>query len=59
MSGFTLIHGDGGKANILIPRAGDRPVYIIDRQPFERLYDDCRLSAAMGVYIATEYCRAA
>jgi hypothetical protein len=25
--------------------------------PWERLYDDYRLCAAMGVYIATEYCR--
>ncbi len=106
--GFTLIHGDTGDTNILVPRDRDRPIYIIDRQPFdwslttwlgaydlayamvldwevetrralempvlrhyhaqllhhgvadyawERLYDDYRLSAAMGVYIATEYCR--
>ncbi len=107
-NGFTLIHGDVGHNNILVPGHGDRPIYIIDRQPFdwslttwlgvydlayatvlewevetrrrlempilrryhdqlikegvrayswERLYDDYRLSAAMGVYIATEYCR--
>jgi thiamine kinase-like enzyme len=107
-NGFTLIHGDVGYNNILVPRDGDRPIYIIDRQPFdwslttwlgaydlayamvldweietrrrlelpvlrryhewlrksgitgypwERLYDDYRLSVAMGVYIATEYCR--
>jgi hypothetical protein len=107
-NGFSLIHGDAGDTNILVPRAGDRPIYIIDRQPFDwslttwlgaydlayamvldwpvdirrrlelavlrryhdqlqdkgivgyswqRLYDDYRLSAAMGVYIATEYCR--
>jgi hypothetical protein len=106
--GFSLIHGDTGVTNILVPRAGDRPIYLIDRQPFdwslttwlgvydlayalvldwdvetrrrlerpvlqryhrgllehgvsgypwERLWDDYRLSAAMGVYIATEYCR--
>jgi hypothetical protein len=106
--GFTLIHGDVGDTNILVPRFQDRPIYIIDRQPFdwslttwlgvydlayaivldwevetrrrwempvlkryhdqlnkrgiagytwEQLYDDYRLSVAMGVYIATEYCR--
>lgn len=108
-SGFTLIHGDVGHHNILVPRVGDRPIYIIDRQPFdwglttwlgvydlayalvldwdvemrrelegpvlrhyhqsllqhgannyawEQLWDDYRLCVAMGVYIATEYCRA-
>jgi len=107
-SGFTLIHGDVGHNNILVPRTGGRPLYIIDRQPFDwslttwlgvydlayaivldweverrrqyemqilahyhkclvengvsgysrdRLVDDYRLCAAMGVYIATEYCR--
>lgn len=107
-NGFTLIHGDVGHNNILAPRRGDRPIYIIDRQPFDwslttwlgvydlayaivldweietrrrlempvlkhyheqllkkgisgyawdQLYDDYRLCAAMGVYIATEYCR--
>jgi hypothetical protein len=106
--GFTLIHGDVGHGNILVPRTDDRPLYIIDRQPFdwslttwlgvydlayaivldwdvetrrqlemavlqryhewlikrgvrgyswEQLFDDYRLSAAMGVYIAVEYCR--
>jgi hypothetical protein len=107
-NGFTLIHGDVGHSNILVPRNGDRPIYIIDRQPFdwslttwlgvydlayamvldwevetrrhlempilkhyhdqliqkgvkgyswEQLFDDYRLSVAMGVYVATEYCR--
>ena len=107
-SGFTLVHGDVGEANILVPRQGDRPIYIIDRQPFDwslttwlgvydiayaivldweietrrrlempilrryhdwlhkmgvtdyswdRLFDDYRLSLAMGVYVAAEYCR--
>jgi hypothetical protein len=107
-TGFTLIHGDVGHSNILVPRNADRPIYIIDRQPFnwslttwlgvydlayaivldwdvqlrrrleipllqryreqlvengvtgypwERLFDDYRLSVAMGVHIATEYCR--
>jgi hypothetical protein len=108
LNGFTLIHGDVGSANVLVPRDGDHPLYLIDRQPFnwslttwlgvydiayaivldwdvelrrqceipmlkryhetlmqngvsdyswERLYDDYRLCVAMGVYIATEYCR--
>lgn len=108
LNGFTLFHGDVGSANVLVPREGDRPLYIIDRQPFdwglttwlgvydiayaivldwdvelrrqcetpilkryhetlfrngvsnyswESLYDDYRLCVAMGVYIATEYCR--
>ncbi len=107
-NGFTLIHGDTGEKNILVPRGGDRPIYIIDRQPFDwslttwlgvydiayaivldwevetrrnmelpilkhyhdqlikhgvndytwdQLYDDYRLCAAMGVYVATEYFR--
>lgn len=107
-NGFTLVHGDTGEKNILVPRSGDRPIYIIDRQPFdwslttwlgvydlayafvldwevetrrhlempvlqryhdqlikhgvngytwEQLYDDYRLCAAMGVYVATEYFR--
>ena len=33
--GFALIHGDTGEQNILTPRQGDRPLYIIDRQPFD------------------------
>jgi hypothetical protein len=108
LNGFTIIHGDAGSANILVPRQGERPIYIIDRQPFnwslttwlgvydlayaivldwdsdtrrkceililkryhehlvkngvldyswEQLYNDYRLCVAMGVYIATEYCR--
>ena len=107
-NGFTLIHGDVGQSNVLVPKQGERPIYIIDRQPFdwslttwlgaydlayamvldwpvetrrrceipvlkhyhahllengvadyawERLYDDYRLCVAMGVYIATEWCR--
>ncbi len=107
-NGFTLIHGDVGENNVLIPRQGDRPIYIIDRQPFdwslttwlgvydlayamvidwdtatrralewpvlrryhdelqrrgvtdygwERLVEDYRLTAAMSVTVATEYCR--
>lgn len=107
-NGFALIHGDAGAYNILAPRQGDRPLYIIDRQPFDwslttwlgvydlafvmvldweaerrrqwqipileryhaqliengvddyswqQLLDDYRLCAAMGVYVAVEYCR--
>lgn len=43
--GFTLVHGDTGQKNILVPRVGDRPVYIIDRQPF-----DWALTTWLGVY---------
>jgi hypothetical protein len=107
-NGFTLIHGDVGVGNVLVPRHGGPPLYLIDRQPFdwalttwlgvydlayamvldwetearrrwempvlrryhaqliargvrgyswERLFDDYRLCVAMGVYVATEYCR--
>ena len=107
-NGFTLIHGDAGPYNIMVPQNGSRPLYLIDRQPFdwslttwlgvydlafalvldwdseirrnlekpvlqhyhqhllqrgvtdyswEQLWDDYRLAAAMGIYIATEYCR--
>ena len=31
--GFTIIHGDVGVGNVLAPRQGDRPIYLIDRQP--------------------------
>jgi hypothetical protein len=44
-NGFTLIHGDTGEQNILTPRQGDRPVYIIDRQPF-----DWSLTIWLGAY---------
>ena len=43
--GFTLVHGDLGNKNVLVPRAGDRPIYIIDRQPF-----DWALTTWLGVY---------
>jgi hypothetical protein len=44
-NGFTLIHGDVGQKNVLVPRDGDRPIYIIDRQPF-----DWALTTWLGVY---------
>jgi hypothetical protein len=44
-NGFTLVHGDVGQHNILVPRSGDRPIYIIDRQPF-----DWSLTTWLGVY---------
>ena len=43
--GFTLIHGDAGEYNILVPQHGDRPLYLIDRQPF-----DWSLTVWLGVY---------
>jgi hypothetical protein len=45
LDGFTLIHGDTGDLNILVPRAGDQPLYLIDRQPF-----DWSLTTWLGVY---------
>jgi ecdysteroid kinase len=44
-NGFTLIHGDVNCFNVLVPTAGDRPIYIIDRQPF-----DWSLTTWLGVY---------
>ena len=44
-NGFTLIHGDPGAPNILVPRHGDRPIYLIDRQPF-----NWSLTTWLGVY---------
>ncbi len=44
-NGFTLIHGDPGAKNILVPRLGDRPIYVIDRQPF-----DWAMTTWLGVY---------
>lgn len=44
-NGFTLIHGDAGEHNILVPRIGERPIYIIDRQPF-----NWSLTTWLGVY---------
>lgn len=44
-SGFTLIHGDVGDSNVLVPRRGQSPLYIIDRQPF-----NWSLTTWLGVY---------
>lgn len=32
--GFTVVHGDVNPGNVLSPKEGSRPVYLIDRQPF-------------------------
>ncbi|WKZ37133.1 MAG: hypothetical protein QY332_04235 [Anaerolineales bacterium] len=45
LNGFTIFHGDVGDGNILVPREGDGPIYIIDRQPF-----DWGLTTWLGVY---------
>ncbi|MCO5191508.1 MAG: hypothetical protein M9918_25365 [Anaerolineae bacterium] len=44
-NGFTIIHGDANALNILVPRVGTQPIYIIDRQPF-----DWSLTIWLGVY---------
>ena len=44
-NGFTLFHGDAGCYNIMVPREGERPLYLIDRQPF-----DWGLTTWLGVY---------
>jgi hypothetical protein len=44
-NGFTLFHGDAGCYNIMVPREGERPIYLIDRQPF-----DWSLTTWLGVY---------
>jgi hypothetical protein len=45
LNGYTLFHGDAGENNILVPRDGDRPLYVIDRQPF-----DWSLTTGLGAY---------
>jgi hypothetical protein len=45
VNGFTLIHGDAGCYNTMVPRVGVRPLYLIDRQPF-----DWSLTTWLGVY---------
>lgn len=44
-NGFTLVHGDVGHNNILVPEDENRPLYIIDRQPF-----NWSLTTWLGVY---------
>jgi len=44
-AGFTLIHGDVNGGNVFVPVAGSRPLYIVDRQPF-----DWSLTTWLGVY---------
>jgi len=44
-NGFSIIHGDVGHNNVLVPPDGDRPLYIIDRQPF-----NWSLTTWLGVY---------
>lgn len=43
--GFALIHGDVNRTNIIVPRESDRPLFILDRQPF-----DWSLTVWLGVY---------
>jgi len=43
--GFTIIQGDPGCTNILVPRAGSRPPSLIDRQPF-----NWSLTTWLGIY---------
>lgn len=45
INGFTLIHGDAGCYNIMVPCVGERPLYLIDRQPF-----NWSLTTWLGVY---------
>ncbi len=45
LNGFTIMHGDAGCYNIMVPREGERPLYLIDRQPF-----DWGLTTWLGVY---------
>ena len=45
LNGFTIIHGDVGSANVLVPHNGNNPLYIIDRQPF-----NWSLTTWLGVY---------
>lgn len=44
-TGFTLIHGDVNRNNILIPINEDHPLYLIDRQPF-----NWGITVWLGVY---------
>lgn len=108
LDSFTVIHADPNQSNILVPRNDHRPIYIIDRQPYnwslttwlgvydlfyatglrwdveirrqletlmlqhyhagliqrgitdyswDQLFEDYRLCVAMGIYVATGWCR--
>ena len=43
--GFTLVHADVNPGNLLVPIDGDRPIFIVDRQPF-----DWSLTSWLGAY---------
>lgn len=45
LNGFTIIHGDVGAYNVMVPQHANRPLYIIDRQPF-----NWSLTTWLGVY---------
>ena len=32
---FTKLHGDPNPGNLLVPKVGERPLYLIDQQPFD------------------------
>jgi hypothetical protein len=34
-NGFAVVHGDDNPGNVLSPRTGETPLYLIDRQPFD------------------------
>ncbi len=42
---MTLIHGDPNPGNMLVPKVGERPLYLIDQQPF-----DWSLTTWLGPY---------
>jgi hypothetical protein len=44
-AGFTLIHGDVNRNNVLVSINGKHPLYLIDRQPF-----NWSLTSWLGVY---------
>ncbi len=49
-SNFTLIHGDPNEGNILVPKEGIRPLYLIDQQPF-----DFSITTWLGAYDLAYY----
>ncbi len=42
---FTLLHGDPNPGNLLVPKVGERPLYLIDQQSF-----DWSLTTWLGVF---------